>query len=218
MQYPSERQHIIDIGRRMPAAGLVTATDGNISLRVAEDRFLISASATQVGNLTPDDLVVIDADGNVVDGDRQASSERWMHLTAYQTRPDVNAVIHAHPPHCIALSLAGLTFPPDVFPDAVLAFESIPTTDYATPGTKEGAGVIAEKIVNRDAVILNKHGALTVGASLNVAWLKMEKLEQVVRMYIMARQLAGGDLPPLKDDQIAKLLEVRRTYGIGKKQ
>jgi len=216
MGFESERQQIIDIGRRLPAAGLVTATDGNISLRVGSERFLISASATQVGNLTPDDLVVIDADGNVVEGDRPASSERWMHLTAYQTRADIHAVIHAHPPHCIALSLAGLTFPPDVFPDAVLAFESIPTTDYATPGTKEGAGVIADKIIDRDAVILNKHGALTVGADLNAAWLKMEKLEQLVRMYMMARQLAGEDLPRLTGEQVAKLLDVRRTYGIGK--
>jgi len=217
MQFETERQQIIDIGRRLPAAGLVTATDGNISVRVGPERFLISASATQVGELTPDDLVVIDTAGNVVDGDRRASSERWMHLTAYHTRADINAVIHAHPPHCIALSLAGQTFPEDVFPDAILAFESIPTTDYATPGTKEGAGVIADKIIDRDAVILNKHGALTVGADLNAAWLKMEKLEQVVRMYIMAHQLAGKGLPQLTDDQIAKLLEVRRTYGIGKK-
>ena len=216
MQYERERAQIIDVGRRMQAAGLVTATDGNISMRVEMDRFLISASATCVGDLEPDDLVVIDDAGAVVGGDRPASSERWMHLTAYQTRNDIAAVIHAHPPHCIALSLAGLEFPPDVFPDAVLAFDSIPMTDYATPGTKEGAGVIASKIAERHAVILNRHGALTVGATLDAAWMKLEKLEQVVRMYVMARQLAGGDLPRLSHDQLEKLREVRRTYGIAK--
>ncbi|HPF38185.1 MAG TPA: class II aldolase/adducin family protein [Phycisphaerae bacterium] len=204
------RAELCDIAHRTHAAGFVGGSDGNVSARLADDRFLISASATCLGTLAPDDLVVIDADGAVIHGARRASSERWMHLAAYAQRPDVSAIVHAHPPHVVAMTIADLPMPDDVLPEIIIAFGRAPLAPYATPGTKDGASVVSELVQQHDAIILDRHGALTLGSSIHAALMKLEQLEHAARILTIATQL--GNLRRLPADEIHRLHELRAAY------
>src|SRR5262245_36694923 len=133
------RRDLTRIGRLVYERGLVAGTDGNISARVSGDRLLISPSGSCLGMLEPGDFVLIDHGGNLIMGRGKPSSERWMHIAAYQERPDAMAAIHAHPPATIAFTVAGLTMEQCALPEVILAFGQVPVTEYATPATTEGA-------------------------------------------------------------------------------
>lgn len=204
------RSDLCEIAHRVHAAAFVGGADGNVSARLGDDRFLVSASATCLGTLTPDELVVIDAGGNVVDGERRASSERWMHLAAYTRRSDVGAIIHAHPPTVVAMTLVGITMPDDILPETLIAFGRAPTAPYATPGTPDGGEVVKDLVGEHDAIILDRHGALTLGDTIRDALMKLEQLEHAARIVTLARQLGTPkSLPP---EEIRRLLELRDAY------
>lgn len=204
------RRRLCEIAHRVHAAGLVGGSDGNVSARLDGERVLISASATCLGTLTPDDLVVINPRGDVVDGVRRASSERWMHLTAYAERPDVHAIIHAHPPTVVAMTLVGMTMPDNILPETIIAFGNAPTAPYATPGTKQGGKVVEGLARDHDAIILDRHGALTMGPSIEAAMMKLEQLEHAARIITLAKQL--GAPRTLAPDEIERLVELRAAY------
>ncbi|MCA9256546.1 MAG: class II aldolase/adducin family protein [Phycisphaerales bacterium] len=204
------RAELCNIAHRTHAAGFVGGSDGNVSARLTDNRFLISASATCLGTLAPDDLVVIDTDGAVVHGVRRASSERWMHLAAYARRPDVSAIVHAHPPHVVAMTIADLRMPDDVLPEIIIAFGRAPLAPYATPGTRAGADVVSELVGRHDAIVLDRHGALTLGNSIHAALMKLEQLEHAARTITIASQL--GELRRLPADEIQRLHELRAAY------
>ncbi len=213
---PSEwqlRREICDIGRRIHTRWFVAGTDGNISARLGGDRFLITPSGSCLGMLNPNDLVVIDAKGKGLSGQGKPSSERWMHLAAYTERSDVMAAVHAHPPMTVALTVAGVAIPQCSLPEVILAFGQIPVTSYATPGTEEGAGVVRDLVKKYDALILDRHGSLTVGKSLMDAYLKLEKLEHGSQVLIAALQLGSPrTLPP---EEVTKLAALREQFGLG---
>ncbi|MCB9857441.1 MAG: class II aldolase/adducin family protein [Phycisphaerales bacterium] len=210
------RNELCRVAERVHAAGLVSGSDGNVSTRLADDRFLVSASGTCLGTLTPDELVVIDANGDVVEGDRRASSERWMHLAAYGQRPDIRAIIHAHPPTVVAMTLVGLSMPSDVLPETIIAFGSAPTSAYATPGTRDGGDIVRDLARNNDAIILDRHGSLTMGDTIHAAMMKLEQLEHAARIITLARQL--GELRTLSPDEIGRLIDLRKAYHGGDSQ
>ncbi len=210
----SLRREICEIGRRVYARGLAAGTDGNLSARLSDGRCLITPSGSCLGLLDPGDLVTIDAVGRVLTGRARASSERWMHLAAYARRPDIAAAIHAHPPTVIAFTVAGVSFSQCALPEVILAFGQIPVTAYATPGTEEGAGIVCELIERFDALVLDRHGSLTVGSSVTDAYNKLDKLEHGARVLYAARQLVGvRDLPP---EEVAKLAALRESMGLGR--
>lgn len=206
----SLRIDLCRIAHRVHAAGFVGGSDGNVSARLADDRFLVSASATCLGTLTPEELVVINAEGDVVDGDRRASSERWMHLAAYSQRTDIRAIIHAHPPTVVAMTLAGISMPSNVLPETIIAFGHAPTTQYATPGTRDGGEVVRDLARDHDALILDRHGSLTMGGTIHAAMMRLEQLEHAARIITLARQL--GELRTLSPDEIQRLVELRKAY------
>jgi len=200
------RQEIIDIGQRIYDRGLATGTDGNISYRASKDHLLITASGTCLGQLKPDDILAVDYSGNALSTERRPSSELPMHLAAYRLRPDINAVIHAHPPTATGFSIAGLSLAAPVIPEIVMTLGEIPTAPYATPSSEEGALALAELVTRHDAILLDRHGAITVGSTLEEAFYKMEKVEYTAMVTLTAWLLGKTEL--LSPEQVEKLWRV----------
>ena len=206
------RVAICEVGRRMFAKNLVAATDGNISVRLGAGRYLCTPSGVSKGFMQPEDLIIADGQGGKLEGAGRVSSEFFTHLAAYEERPEVKAVVHAHPPKAVGLTLAGVSLADCVLPEVVVAVGGIPTAEYATPGSKEGAEVIRGLIRGCDAVMLDRHGAVTVGETLLEAYFKMEKIEHAAETLLAAHLL--GEVRGLEPDQIEKLRAVREDYGV----
>ncbi|MCX7671578.1 MAG: class II aldolase/adducin family protein [Anaerolineae bacterium] len=213
------REEFVRIGQLMHSRGYVTATDGNISARLSPDRFLATPSGLSKGFMTPDQMVVIDWEGKPVGGSRygaarhlKPSSEILLHLEAYRQRPDIKAVVHAHPPVAVALSIAGIPIAPCILPEVIVTLGTIPTTEYATPASPEGAVVVREVIRTHDAVMLQRHGSVTVGSSPFDAYLKLERLEHAADITFKLIQL--GRQLPFPPGAVEKLLEKREQAGL----
>lgn len=197
------RAEMCEIGRRLYARGLLSATDGNLSVRLGDGLFLCTRSGVSKGFMQPSDIVTADASGAKIAGGGKVSSEFLTHLAAYASRPEINAVVHAHPPVATAWTLAGRDMTAPILPELVMTLGAVPVCDYATPGSPEGAEAVREPVRAHNAVLLARHGALTVGASLEEAWLRMEKLEHAA--VVLAHAQALGPLSPLSPGQIARL-------------
>ncbi|NOX58146.1 MAG: class II aldolase/adducin family protein [Planctomycetes bacterium] len=207
------RQEMVSIGKRIDDRRLVAATDGNISARLHGGRILMTPSGIALGSLRPQDLVIIDHAGRLLSGTLKKSSEFRLHLMIYEERRDVVAVVHAHPPIANAFTFAGVPLDPCIVPEVVATLGSIPTTDYGTPATDEGANVARTLIANHDAIMLQRHGSVTVGPTLLSAYQKLEKLEHTAEVLLAAHQLGGPK--KLSKDEILKLARLREDLGIG---
>jgi L-fuculose-phosphate aldolase len=204
------RREIVAAGRQLHAQGLIAGTEGNLSVRLMPERFLVTPAGSALHELRPEDLLYVDADATVLarpTPGARPTSELPMHLAAYAARPEIGAVIHAHPPATTALSLAGLSLRTPVLPEILLTFGSVPTAPYATPSTDAGAHAIAEPIRTHDAILLERHGAVTVGRDLAEALHRMEQLEQAARIVLAAH--AAGAPRPLPPEEIARLQAMR---------
>ncbi|MFC1735680.1 class II aldolase/adducin family protein [Candidatus Hydrogenedentota bacterium] len=206
------RKDICEIGRLMAEKDLVVATDGNISVKLGPNRFLATPSGLAKGRLTPDDLIVVDAQGSKVSGRRKPTSEIKMHMIAYEQRPDVGAAIHAHPPTATAFTIAGVTLAQCVIPEVVFTLGVIPTSDYATPGTGETAEVVRDLVSKCDAMLLDRHGTLTIGPDIWDAYKKLEKVEHCAQVTMMARLL--GNVKTLDPKQVGELKKVREMFNL----
>lgn len=206
------RREMVRVGRLMWERGYVAATDGNLSARLNSDRLLVTASGLSKGFLSSEDLVIIDLDGEPMSSYRgrgqRASSEILMHLEVYRQRPDVGAVVHAHPPLATACSIAGVSLARCVIPEVVVSLGGIPTAEYATPGTTEVPASIRQAILDYDALILAHHGSLTIGSTLWEAYLRLERVEQAAQITVAAQQL--GQVTTLTAEAVEKLAEKRR--------
>lgn len=205
------RRDIIAFGAKVYLNGMAAATDGNISLRMHTDRIMITSSGTSLGSLNANDLVYMDMDGNRLDYSCNPSSELPMHLLIYRQRPDINAIIHAHPPYATAFTLAGIPMSEPILPEVVIMMGAIPTATYATPSTEESAEVIRPLIKNHDVILLDHHGAVTCGKTLDDAYLKMEKLEHAAKTILAAKSL--GNASPLSEDKLSKLMTLKDKTG-----
>jgi len=203
-------EEIIKIGKRIYNKGYVAATDGNISFRLDANRIMTTSSGVSKGMLRCEDLVVVDLNGEVISGDKQPSSETLMHLEVYRSRADVKAVIHAHPPVSTGVSIAGISLSEPVVPEVVITLGEIPTANYATPGTDEVPESIKDLIKNHDAILLERHGSLTVGDSLESAYMKLEKVEHTAQVVSVAHSM--GNVRLLSGEEVDKLKESRKKY------
>jgi L-fuculose-phosphate aldolase len=201
-------QEIARVTRIVANYGLVRSSDGNISVRLDEDRFLVTPSGLYKMTMEPDDPLVVDGNGKVLEGKPglRPTSELNMHLEAYRQRPDINAVLHAHPPYATALTIASLPFPTDYMPEVLLALGPVPTAPYARPGTAELAESIREPIREYNNILLSHHGSLSVGISLEVALIALERLEHAAYTYFLARGL--GQPIPLPRQELDSLAEI----------
>lgn len=215
----SLREEMVRIGQLMHQRNYVTATDGNLSVRLGPDLFLVTPSGLSKGYMRPEQLVVIDWDahpvvgyGNEDAGQLKPSSEILLHLEAYRQRPDIGAVVHAHPLHAIVLSMAGVSLMECPLPEVIVTLGVIITTDYATPASPEGATVIRDLIRRHDALVLQRHGSVTVGGSLFEAYLKLEKLENAAEVTYKLRTL--GSCLPFPPGAVEKLIDKREKHGL----
>jgi L-fuculose-phosphate aldolase len=206
------RRQIVEVCRRVYARGWITATDGNVSILLDRGRVLATPTGVNKGTLVEDDLIVVDRSGTKITGTRPPSSELRMHLAAYDERPDVRAVVHAHPTNCIAFSLAGVSLAQCLLPEIVFTFGSIPTTAYTAPTTEEVPREIRKWLKDFDAMILDRHGSLTVGADVFAAYDKLERMEHVAEITFRARML--GPIRPLSPPQVEQLRQIGRGLGL----
>ncbi len=194
----SLRADIVEVGRRMYARGYTASNDGNISVRLGADRLLMTPKSVCKGFMTPDMMCITDLDGRKLQGDRDPSSEMLMHLEVYRQRPDVQAVVHAHPPTATGFAVAGIPLDRAVLAEVLTTLGSIPIAEYATPSTK--------------ALPEANHGALTVGSDLFGAYYKMETIEHFAKISLVARMLGRENL--LSREEVMRLQELRGAYGI----
>ncbi|MFH1039041.1 MAG: class II aldolase/adducin family protein [PVC group bacterium] len=206
------RKEMVEIGRRMYEKELVAATDGNLSFRCSENEILITPSGSCLGFLKASDLVLIDGEGRPRSSGMKPTSEYRLHLEVYRQREDVRAIVHGHPPLCTAFSVAGEGLDRCVLPEVVFTLGAIPTTAYGTPTTDEPPRVIRDYIGRCDAMILDRHGTLTVGRGLTDAYYKLEKLEHTARIILAAKTL--GRVRVLSREQVERLMEVREKAGL----
>lgn len=212
------RAEMVQIARLMYQQGYISGGEGNLSLRLGPDRILITPSGLPKGLLEPAHLLVVNARGERVDLPNPANmqlkptSELPMHLEALAQRPDVNAVIHAHPPHAVALSIADVPIADDLVPEVVVFLDRIPVTPYATPSSAENADAIRRVIRDYDALVLQRHGSLTVGSDLRQAFMRLETVESAARIAWLVALL--GVERPLSAAQLDKLLQQRVALGL----
>jgi len=206
------KQDIVCICRMLHRKNYLAATDGNVSVRL-EDRVLTTPSGVHKGLMEAEQIITVDLEGKVIRGEGKPTSEIRMHLLAYELRPQVAAVVHAHLPYATACTLAGIDLLEPILPEVVITLGGIPTAPYATPGTEEVPESIREFIQEYDAVLLSRHGAMTVGRDVRDAYSKMEKLEHTARVVLAAR--LQGPLPPLPAVEVEKLRRIAAQYKAG---
>jgi L-fuculose-phosphate aldolase len=212
MSIESLRADIVEVGRRMYARGYTASNDGNISVRVGDDRLLMTPKSVCKGFMTPDMMCVTDLAGKKIQGDRDPSSEMLMHLEVYRQRPDVKAVVHAHPPTATGFAVAGIPLDRAVLAEVLTTLGSIPLAEYATPSTAELPEAVRKYIKAHDGMLLANHGALTVGGDLFSAYYKMETIEHFAKISLVARMLGGENL--ISREEVRRLQDLRGTYGI----
>lgn len=203
---------ICDIGKRVYEKGFIAANDGNISVRIGENEFLITPTNISKGLLTPDMIIKVDSKGNVLEGDYKPTSEMKMHLLVYQERPDVNAVLHVHPPYATAFAIAGISLDQAIMPEAVVSLGTIPLAQYGTPSTDEVPKAIKTHVYEHQGVLLENHGALTWGKNLENAYYLMESLEFTAKINWISRLLKGDR--ELSKENVAKLIDIKTMMGL----
>jgi L-fuculose-phosphate aldolase len=212
---PSEqtlRADIVEVGRRLYSRGYTASNDGNISVRLDRDRLLMTPKSVCKGFMTPEMMCITDVEGRKLAGDRDPSSEMQMHLEVYRQRPDVQAVVHAHPPIATGFAVAGIPLDRAVQAEVVTTLGSVPIAEYATPSTKELPEAVRNYVKAHDGMLLANHGALTLGVDLFSAYYKMETIEHFAKISLVARLLGGERL--LSREEVDRLQGLRGMYGI----
>jgi len=197
------KKEIVEIGRRLYVRGYVVSNDGNVSARVDEKRILITPTGVSKGFMKPEDIVLVDINGNVLNGDKKPSSEIFMHLKIYQERKDVNGVCHAHPVYATGCAVAGVSLDKFILPEVIMTMGNIPLVEYGTPGTEELYKLLIKYLKDSDGFLLANHGALTIDKDVFGSYYKMETLEHFAHIYFVAKQL--GRVNELSKEDVKKL-------------
>ena len=205
-------QTICDIGERLYRFGYVVANDGNISVLVDDGLVLTTPTGVCKGDMTPEMMALIDLSGKVVSGENKPSSETKMHLFIYKNRPDIHAVVHAHPIHATAFATAGIALDKCVLAEIVTTIGSIPVAEYGTPSTPELPETLRPFVQNHEAILLANHGVVTMGRDLWEAYFKLERVEHYAKVIFVSRFLGGEKTLPR--NEVEKLFDLRQNYGI----
>ncbi len=204
------RKLIIEVGKLLYERSYVVSSDGNVSIRLDENRVLATPTMTSKGRMSEDSLAITDIDGKSLN-DKKASSELAMHLLIYKMRPDIKAVCHAHPPHGTAFAVAGLAIDAPILSEVILTLGCVPLTDYGTPSTDELTEAMKPFVEHHNALLMANHGAVAYGTDLWQAFDRLETLEHTAKIAILAKSLGGAnDLPR---EAISKLINIREKAG-----
>ena len=210
--YALLRKELIQVGKLLYQKNFVVAAEGNISIKLEKDKILVTPSGLNKGFLSEKELVVVDSNGQKLSGFLNPSSELKMHLAVYRKRPDLKAVVHAHPPYATALTVAGESLERFFLPEAVLSLDKVPLSSYATPTTAEVPKAIENLITQSDTILLKNHGVLAGGKELWEAFFKMEMVEKLAQIYLIAKNL--GKIDYLTPQQVKELEEIRAASQV----
>jgi L-fuculose-phosphate aldolase len=215
MQEAEARLQIIDAGKRLHDRFFVASNDGNISARLGANEILITPTGVNKGDIRSEDILKIDMDGRVLSGQRKPSSETKMHLGVYRVRPDVQGIVHAHPPAATGFAACRIRLDQDVIlPEVVFGLGKIGFAEYGTPTTDEIPNAVVKEIPDCEALLLSNHGALTVGPDVMQAFYRMEVLEMYARVRLVTRIL--GEPKALSASEVSELHKVRERQGWGR--
>ena len=212
MQEQEIKELICDVCHKMWQLGWVAANDDNISVKMEDGTFWITPSGISKSFITPEKLIRVNEAMEKLEGAEGLvpSSEIKMHMRCYQEREDVGAVVHAHPPTATGYAVANKPLDEYSMIETVIAIGSVPVTPFGTPSTYEVPEAIAPYLAQHDVLLLQNHGALTVGCDLITAYYRMETLELFAKISLNAHLLGGAqEIPRNKIDQ---LLELRENY------
>jgi len=204
------REEIVRFGKLLHQTGLVAATDGNLSVRLDDGNILCTPTLMSKGLMEVDDLVIVNPHGQKLRGTRNVSSEIAMHLLIYHRRPDVGAVVHAHPPTATGFAAAGMALDRALCAELIVTLGSVPLASYETPGTPELAEALAPLVVDHDAVLMANHGVVTCGVDLLNAYMNMETVEHFAKIALVTHLL--GKQQPLSEQHVDKLRAIRTKY------
>ncbi|SHH42899.1 class II aldolase/adducin family protein [Clostridium grantii] len=208
------KKSICEIGKRIQDNGFVAANDGNISVKISDNEFLCTPTGVSKGYMTPDMICKVDKEGNIITANKgyRPSSEMKMHLRVYKERPDVTAVVHAHPPYATSFAIAGIPLTKPIMPEAVVSLGCVPIAEYGTPSTDEIPDAVSKYLQNYDAVLLENHGALSFSVDLTNAYFKMESLEFYAKLMFISTQLGGPKV--LDDTKVEALYDLRAKFNL----
>ncbi|WP_151734916.1 class II aldolase/adducin family protein ['Paenibacillus yunnanensis' Narsing Rao et al. 2020] len=208
------RLQICDIGRNLFNKDFIAANDGNISARLNEHEILATPTGVSKGYLEPHMLVKVNLEGEITEAHEgyRPSTEVKMHLRIYRELPEMNGVVHAHPPYATAFAIKGEALDKMMMPESVIAMGDIPLAAYGTPSTEEVPDSIMPFLGKKTAVLLESHGALSWGKDVMAAYMNMERLEYTAKLTFLTRMIGGErELPP---DRIEQLVALRSFYGM----
>jgi L-fuculose-phosphate aldolase len=206
------RADIVEVGRRLWERGYVASNDGNISVRLDDNRLITTPKNVSKGFMTPDMMVITDLEGKKISGERDPSSELKMHLEVYRNRPDARAVVHAHPPTATGFAVAGIALDRAVLAEVITTLGSIPIAEYATPSTEELPAAVRKYVKAHDGLLLANHGALALAGDVMSAYYRMETIEHFAKISLVARTLGRENL--LSRGEVDRLQGLRGMYGI----
>ncbi|QDU78879.1 Methylthioribulose-1-phosphate dehydratase [Polystyrenella longa] len=208
---PKLKEQICEIGRRVYNKDFAAANDGNISIRVGENEVLCSPTMICKGFMKPEDICMVDLDGNQLAGTRKRTSEILLHLTIMKERPDVKAVVHCHPPHATAFAVAREPIPQCVLPEVEVFMGEVPMAPYETPGGQEFADTVKPFLKSTNTIILTGHGTVTFGKDLEDAYWKTEILDAYCRILLLSKQL--GKINYFSEGEQRELLDLKKKLG-----
>jgi len=206
------RQDIIDIGRLVYQKGWVAANDGNITVRLDAGRILCTPTGVSKGMMHVDDLIIIDMQCRKLSGRKECTSEIAMHMKVYELRPDIHAVLHAHPPVATGFATAGRPLNLALLPEVIIGLGCVPLADYGLPGTPALTEPLIPYIPKYDAILMGNHGAVSYGEDVYKAFFRMETMEHFARISLVAELLGGPTVLP--KEEVEKLFDSRTRYGV----
>ncbi len=208
------KKQICEIGKRIYNRNMVAANDGNISVKLNDHEFLCTPTGVSKGFMTPEYICKVNEKGEVIQANAgfRPSSEIKMHMRVYEKRPDVGAVVHAHPTFATAFAIAGIPLTQPIMPEAVISLGCVPIAKYGTPSTMEIPDAVEQYLPYFDAVLLESHGALTWSVDLTAAYYKMESVEFYAELLYKAKQLGGAK--EFDNATVQRLYEIRRQMGL----
>lgn len=203
------KKQLVEICHKIHAKGFVSATDGNVSVRLDKNKILCTPTSVPKEKIKASDLIVISLDGEIISGKRKPSTEIKMHLAIYKNREDVNAVIHAHPVYATAFASSKFALDIPFLPEVILSIGKVPVCKYATPSTEEVVNSILPYVKQTNLLLLQNHGVVTYGKNLDEAYYLLEKLEHTAKIFSVA--MSFGGVKPLTKNQIEKLYQINET-------
>lgn len=204
------RNEIVRVGKLLHDKGFIAATDGNISVRLGENRVLATPTCMCKGMMSSEDLVTVDLEGRRLEGFREVSSEIGMHLMIYQRCPETCAIVHAHPPTATGFAAAGMALDQALVSEIVIALGEVPLAEYATPGTQELVNSLEPLVCDHNAVLMANHGVVTHAEDLLTAYMHMETVEHFAKIALTTHML--GKQQVLSPSQVEQLKNIRKRF------